>query len=189
MEKHPVEGSKGSGQLYYSDLPEHKQAVTWARSHHSRNSASSTERWCLLQRGVLSLILPAPFKSPNQSNHALSPGSGEFQLQWVLSQKRAPVWFLRGACPQEKEQGGFFCSTTPCITHLGAQYLWGLHQICYNEPRNWTITKRGAGGSRRSTWVAMQQVMHGERADWETLQGTYHPGFQNHWTNIKPNYS
>lgn len=110
--------------------PEHKQAVTWARSRHARNSISSAERWCLLQKRVLSLILPAPYKPPNQLNHALSPGNGEFQLHWVLSQKWAPVWFLRCACPQEMEQGGFFSSTTPCIIHLGPQFLWGLYQIC-----------------------------------------------------------
>lgn len=106
------------------------RAVTWARSYHTRNSTSSTERWCLMQRGVLSLILPALLKPLNQSNHALSIGNGEFLLQWVLPQKWAPVWFLRDACPQEMEQGRFFSSTTPCIISLAAQFLWGLHQIC-----------------------------------------------------------
>lgn len=160
------------------------QAITWARSHCARNCTSSMGRWSLLQRGICS-GWHSPLLLNLQINQIMPWAVETVSSSFREFRFKSEHWSGSSgvhARPWVRERRVFLSSTLPCIfiTLLGAQCLWGLHQIWQNWPRNWNYQKRGRRILQEHTGrhAAGDALTWGPwRADWETRWGNLLPGF------------
>lgn len=119
MENHPVEVSEGSGQLYYSDVPEQKQAVTWTRSI-TLGTLHPTQRYGACCRKVcshwFSLLLL------NLSINQIMPWALEMvSSSFSDSTSKVSISFIPQGCLSPRD---------------GTERIFLLHHTLYNSSRS-----------------------------------------------------